>query len=368
LVTKSEAQIGHAFSILDAFAIRQHARRLTEAFRKTTRQTHQKKLDNLGIHNGIHPCNPDKVVFNYSSYSLEPRTKFLLAFGLDFCLPVFKLDFYKFFLAFERLALSIKNVSITNRQEFLGNLQSLAYRHFYGFKSYKIFSSVFQPHDFLLLKDLAKNKDLIICKPDKGKGVVLVDRNRYNSSLTNLITDPSKFKEITEPIAKIVLKIEDKINNLLRKLKDSAILSSETYFQLHVSGSGPGILYGLPKIHKPDFNVKFQFRPIFAAYNTPSFKLAKFLVPLLKGLTTNLYTVDNTFMFVDRLKNFTNVQELTMASFDVENLFTNIPLSETIDICLNSLFKDVNDLVMGFNRNFFKSLLELSVLSLIKIW
>jgi hypothetical protein len=57
-----------------------------------------------------------------------------------------------------------------------------------------------------------------------------------------------------------------------------------------------------------------------------------------------------------------------MASFDVENLFTNIPLSETIDICLNSLFKDVNDLVMGFNRNFFKSLLELFVLSLIKIW
>jgi hypothetical protein len=192
----------------------------------------------------------------------------LLAFGLDFCLPVFKLDFYKFFLAFERFALSIKNVSITNRQKFHGNLQSLAYQHFYGFKSYKFFSSVFQPYDFLLLKDFAKNKDLIICKPDKGKGVVLIDRNRYNSSLTNLITDPSKYKEITDPIAKIVLKIADKINNLHRKLEDFAVLSSETYFQLHVSGSGPSILYGLPKIHKPDFNVKFQFCPIFAAYNT----------------------------------------------------------------------------------------------------
>ena len=52
-----------------------------------------------------------------------------------------------------------------------------------------------------------------------------------------------------------------------------------------------------------------------------------------------------------------------MASFDVENLFNNIPLSETIDICLNSLFKGVNELVMGLNRNFFKSLLELSVLN-----
>ena len=164
------------------------------------------------------------------------------------------------------------------------------------------------------------------------------------------------------------MKIEDKINNFLRKLKDSASLSSENYFKLYASGSSPGILYGLPKIHKPDFALKFQFRPIFAAYNTPSFKLAKFLVPVLNCLTTNQYTVDNTYMFVDRLKKFTNVQDLTMASFDVENLFTNIPLHETIDICLSSLFKSVNDCVMGLNRNCFKSLLELSVLNSIFVF
>jgi hypothetical protein len=35
-----------------------------------------------------------------------------------------------------------------------------------------------------------------------------------------------------------------------------------------------------------------------------------------------------------------------MALFDVENLFTNIPLHETIEICLNSLFKDIYDLVI----------------------
>ena len=273
------------------------------------------------------------------------------------------MDFYKFFLAFERLALSIKNVPTPNRPEFLGNLQSLAYRHFYGFKSYKVFSSVFQPRDTFLLKDLAKNKDLVICKPDKGKGVVLVDRSRYNSSLNALLTDPSKFVEITDQISKTILKIEDKINNFLRKLKDSSALSPETYTKLHTSGSCPGILYGLPKIHKSDFASKFQFRPIFAAYNTPSFKLAKFLVPVLNCLTTNQYTVDNSYTFVDRLKNFTDVQDLTMASFDVENLFTNIPLRETVEICLNSLFKDINDLVIGLNRKFFKSLLELSVLN-----
>ena len=343
--------------------VRRHAVRLTETFRMTTSQTHRKKLANLGIHNEIQPCDPDKVVFNYSSYNIEPRTKFLLAFGLDFCLPVFKLDYFKFFLAFERLAMNLKNVATSNRPEFLGNLQSLTYRHFYGFKPYKIFSSVFKPRDFRLLRDLAMNKDLVICKPDKGRGVVLVDRNRYISSMLALISDPSKFVEITSPISKTILKIEDQINNFIRKLKDSSALASETFSKLHVSGSCPGILYGLPKIHKPDFASKFQFRPIFAAYNTPSFNIAKFLVPILNCLTTNQFTVDNTFFFVDRLKDFTDVQHLTMASFDVENLFTNIPLTETIEICLNSLFKDANDLVIGLNRSLFKKLLELSVMN-----
>lgn len=56
---------------------------------------------------------------------------------------------------------------------------------------------------------------------------------------------------------------------------------------IYVSGSSPGILYGLPKIHKSDFSEKNQMRPIFAAYNTPSFSLAKFLVPILSPFTTN---------------------------------------------------------------------------------
>ena len=31
-----------------------------------------------------------------------------------------------------------------------------------------------------------------------------------------------------------------------------------------------------------------------------------------------------------------------MASFDVESLFTNIPLNEVIDICIDDLFCDTN--------------------------
>ena len=52
-----------------------------------------------------------------------------------------------------------------------------------------------------------------------------------------------------------------------------------------------------------------------------------------------------------------------MASFDVNNLFTNIPIRETIDIILKMLFPFPNSTVLNLSRNLFKQILELSVLN-----
>ena len=49
-----------------------------------------------------------------------------------------------------------------------------------------------------------------------------------------------------------------------------------------------------------------------------------------------------------------------MTSFDVESLFTNVPLHET---SLNSLFTCPASLVLGQTKRFFMTLLELSVLN-----
>ena len=90
-------------------------------------------------------------------------------------------------------------------------------------------------------------------RPDKGWDVVIVDRCVYINKMLGIISDRQKFDEIKESIHSYSTRIEDKINNFLRKLKKLMLLSDETYKSLFVSGSGPGILYGLPKIHKPNF-------------------------------------------------------------------------------------------------------------------
>ena len=92
------------------------------------------------------------------------------------------------------------------------------------------------------------------------------------------------------------------------------------------------------------------------AINTPTYKLAKFLVPILKSLTSNEYTVKDSFAFAEEIVEHDS--EFFMGSLDVDSLFTNISLEETIDICNNTLFKDTEK--AGLSKIEFKKLLSLA--------
>ncbi|XP_066964233.1 uncharacterized protein [Macrobrachium rosenbergii] len=51
-----------------------------------------------------------------------------------------------------------------------------------------------------------------------------------------------------------------------------------------------------------------------------------------------------------------------MTSLDIESLFTNIPVGETIELILDKLFPDPESIFNHFNRTLLKTLLELAVL------
>ena len=186
------------------------------------------------------------------------------SYGLDFCLPLYHLNFYKYFLCFEKLVFCLWNDSNSfNFSEFTNRLQSVAFKHFHGFKPFKVFSSVFPRGYLSVLKKLALNKDIVVCKPDKGNGIVLIDRPKYVQSMIAVISDATKFEPIVTPIGKYVRRTEDKINNFLLKMKNLCFLFEIVFNNLFGTGSGPGVLYGLPKVYKPDFSTKFPFHPIF---------------------------------------------------------------------------------------------------------
>ena len=108
------------------------------------------------------------------------------------------------------------------------------------------------------------------------------------------------------------------------------------YNQLCPVGSQPGAIYGLAKVHKKVIDGCPAFRPILSAIRTLTYKIAKFLVPALKDLTSNEYSVKDSFHFAKEI--LQQNCHCFMASFGITSLFTNIPLDETINICLNESF------------------------------
>ena len=56
-------------------------------------------------------------------------------------------------------------------------------------------------------------------------------------------------------------------------------------------------------------------------------------------MTTNEFTVKDSFRFAEEIVD--QQHDLFMGNLDVDSLFTNIPLEETIDICTNALLKDL---------------------------
>ena len=73
--------------------------------------------------------------------------------------------------------------------------------------------------------------------------------------------------------------------------------------------------------------------------------------------SSNEYTVKDSFTFAEEIVEHDS--EFFMENLDVDSLFTNIPLEETIVICTNTLFENTEK-VEGLSKIEFKELLSLA--------
>ncbi len=98
-----------------------------------------------------------------------------------------------------------------------------------------------------VLNNLRKDKDIIITITDYGSCVVVLNKNDYMSKTEDILNDKSTFKVLQGDWLKHTLRLEDKLNRVLRSIKK---LPDNYYEWLFASGSSPGVLYGLTKGHK----------------------------------------------------------------------------------------------------------------------
>ena len=155
-----------------------------------------------------------------------------------------------------------------------------------------------------------------------------------------------------------VIKSEKRVTDLLKKLKTKNSICEGTYNKLRPVGSKPGTLYGPTKLNKSVKNGFLPFRPILSGIGTTTYKLEKFLVPILSNITQNEFMVQDSFTYVDEI--LTQDSDFYLPSLDVDALFNNIPLDETIDICVKKIFQNLQTLIKRISKNDFCDLLNLA--------
>ena len=128
----------------------------------------------------------------------------------------------------------------------------------------------------MALEDHIKNRDLVIQKAAKGNTAVILNKNDYISKMKLILSDSTKFQKLSIDQNKVlnhIVHMENRIIDVLKKLKNKTIISEKKYEDLHPVGSSPGNLYSCAKIHKPVKNGFSPFRSILSAIGTPIYKL-----------------------------------------------------------------------------------------------
>ena len=306
---------------------------------KAWKRTHEGKLKKLFDNKSGSTSTtrkPRKTVHNFSSYELTAEEEHILSYGLDHHIEA-KLNTNKIKTDFEAMYHHLEKQFTDLSSHEKDSLKSKVRRTCENYINVPS-KSQYQK----TITKLAKKNDIVILRQDKGRGVVLMNKDKYiEKCLTQLHTE--NFVKLDNDPTK---RTENKVQEILRQIKDD--IGEETYKKIYPSGSNPGKFYGTAKVHKLSSEVEMNInnvdrlplRPIVSNINTATYKTSKYLATLLAPLGNSQNTVSSTDEFVSKLREITPPDGYEMISFDVVSLFTNVPLEKTIDIIMKKVYQE----------------------------
>ena len=137
--------------------------------------------------------------------------------------------------------------------------------------------------------------------------------------------------------------LKSKINKLITA--NNAELNG-TKLPKIISDYKPGYLYGTVKLHKPNYTL----RPIISQISTPIYELTKTIKQLISAYLLSKYNIKSTHELIQVLHKIKPNNGI-LASLDVENLFTNVPVNETVDIIINNIYNNPSIPPLKINPN-----------------
>ena len=212
----------------------------------STIKTHQKRIRNLTKSIAL-PITHNEAIHNLSTVMLTTQILDVLKYGLKHLihpLHVNKTDVLTtFYFLLRTMTKDLKNEKQSG--ELKGKLTNLANTYVNNYKSSKY---AMKKHG--IFKRLRQNNNIVILRPDKSDGTVVMDRDIRK--IFEIIKDSTKFKELsTDPI--IIIK-EGQLQRFLISMKDKNIFTKETFEKIYPSCTKPAFIYGTPKIYSLKHN------------------------------------------------------------------------------------------------------------------
>jgi hypothetical protein len=202
------------------------------------------------------------------------------------------------------------------------------------------------------IQDKIRNNKLTITKADKGKTLSILTEEEYKQKVKNFIHN-NQFtrinKDPTQQYQKIIKQTLRQCNNIIQK--------EHTWKYTNMNPSAPN-LHATIKLHKHNTPI----RPIINWINAPAYKLAKYLTTTLHKHLQLPYTynVENTISLITDLQTIEINENTRLCSFDIENMYTNIPKSNLINVINNVLHnnQEVEDIIQTEIINILKTITD----------
>ena len=190
------------------------------------------------------------------------------------------------------------------------------------------------PEESRALKELTRNRHIIIKPADKGGAVVIQNRDDYITEGLRQLQDPTFY---SEQAIDLTQKHQKEIADIL----DDMIMYQQIHISCHNYLTGGKVrtaqFYMLPKIHKTTTNP--PGRPIVSGNGCPTEKISQFIDFFLQPCVRNIRSyIKDTSDFLKMLESVGKLpKECILVTLDVASLYTNIPNQEGREAVLQTL-------------------------------
>ena len=269
--------------------------------------------------------NNNNWVRNHSKTPLTDAQKRLLSHGPNFVIMPRDPPTIDYIVATEKICNQLSSGKV---EELRGEVKALLR------KDHRIKPNI--PKDeYQALRELKKDNTRQVLTADKGVSMVVLDSVEYTAKSEALLNQ-SNYKVLKNDPTN---KYKSKLIGLLKTIKAEGGIDDTTYKRLYPTGAVPPKYYGLPKVHKTGM----PLRPIISGIGSVTHATAKELARIIKPLVGGSHHhVKNNQDFMKSIEGIQLRPEECMMSFDVESLFTSVPIEPSIGIIKKLLEDDKN--------------------------